>query len=568
MLRRTILLVLMTTPTLAHALDDCSAQLAEIDRQIDTTDESATNVVLAMQMRQTIEQMCFMLDEETMSKMLEGIDEVLKSDLGRMSPAAVPAPKPAAAAARKNPAPEADSGSLIPSSPTGRSLGAHFVDRPEEMGWFNILDIDMFRGNARVLYTSGPHLQQLGLPDWQQYVYVVEMTPDGQATQTMVTSKQAQDHAALALRRGHDEVHFQRGPAERGDPSTLELWSIAGKNRLSSATTPDPMWPDGTKWDWQPFRVATSDGNVLFSTSKANKPDGRSLIAWFEAKPNGDIAGQGSTVRTDKTGEGSWVETNSGGGGLLVRLMANDMNGIETRLSTPIRRQYAGRDIHAIVFGERRLLITSDDARSFQETDALSRKLAWDGDLAPAQDLPPMESSRQTFEQMAMTQAVERDVGAAHEVESLNVGLKRDEMIRPMSDGYVALTIVTADRKLEPPVHGPYLMFFDENEISREVYLNPMAEELDVDLKILAVSPSDDIYVFGTTLGRGIDAFVIKVGKDGGAEAYAAATKNGHNHFEAMIADDTGVWLFGQGTMEGRVAPRIFVERIEFPASH
>jgi hypothetical protein len=567
-LRTTFLLGCLFAPALTYALDDCSAQLAKIDNQLESTDESATNIVLAMQMRQTIEQMCFMLDEETMSKMLEGIDEVLKTDLGRMSPAAVPAPEPATATTRKSSSPKADPGALVPPAPTGRSLGARFIDRPEKMDMFAIWDVDMLGSNARVLYTSGPSLPQLGLPDWQQYIYVVEMTPAGLATQTMVTSKQAQDHAALALRRGHDEIHFQRQGAERGDPSTLELWSVSGQNRLSSAITPAPLWPDGTKWDWQPFRMATSDGNVLFSNSKTNRPDDKSLIAWFEAGPNGDIAGQGSTVRTDQVGEGAWVETDNGGGGLIVRLSANDMSGIETRLATPIKRQFAGRDIHAIVFSEVRLLVTSDDARSAWESDALSRTLAWDGEMAVSQDLAPMERSRQAFEQMAMTQAVAIEVGASREVEYFNVGFKRINMIRPTSNGYVALVKATANRNLDPPVHGPYLLYLDKDEESREVYLNPMAEALNVDLKILAVSRKDDIYVFGTTLGRGVDAYIIRVGKDGTADAYAIVTKTGNNHVEAMLADDTGVWLFGQGTMEGRVAPRLFVERIEFPVSH
>jgi len=559
MLRLTILLVLIGAPTLTHALDDCSEQLAAIDKQLEATDESATNIMLAMQMRQTIEQMCFMLDEETMSKMLEGIDEVLQTDMSGLLATAV---------AEETSPGKADAGALIPSSPTGRSLGARFVDRPEKMDMFAIWDVDVLDGSARVLYTSGPSLPQLGLPDWQQYVYVVEMTPDGTATQTMVTSKQAQDHAALALRRGHDEVHFQRHGAERGDPSTLELWSVSGQNRLSSTTTPNPVWPDGTNWDWQPFRLATSDGNVLFNHSKMTKAGNKSLIAWFEAKPNGDIAGKGSTTRTDKAGEAAWVETDNGGGGLIITLSANDMNGIQTRLHMPIERQIGGRNIHAVVFSETRLLVTSDDASSAWESDALSRTLAWDGEMAVSQDLAPMERNRQAFEQMKMTEAAAREAGAWGVVETLNVGFKRINMVRPTSNGYVALVNTSANRNLDPPVHGPYLLYMDKDEISREVYLNPMAEALNVDLKIMTVAPNDRVDVYGTTLGRGVDAYVIRVGKDGNANAYAKVTKTGNNHVESMIADDSGVWLFGQGTMEGRVAPRLFVERIEFPASN
>ena len=79
------------------------------------------------------------------------------------------------------------------------------------MDQFYIWDTDLRDDKARLLYTSAPSLPQLGLSDWQQYVYVVEMTPDGQATQTMVASRQAQDHIALALRRGHDVTLFNRG---------------------------------------------------------------------------------------------------------------------------------------------------------------------------------------------------------------------------------------------------------------------------------------------------------------------------------------------------------------------
>ena len=565
MLRTTILLALIGAPALAHAVDNCSKHLAEIDKRIGSASTSEYNLNLARQIRQSIEQMCPMLDEKSLARMIDGFDAILGVDMDPAQFAPAFEQQQMAAAPNKSPPPKAQSGNLIPPAPTGRSLGARFIDRPEEMGWFNILDVDVLGDKARVLYTSGPTLQQLGLPDWRQYVYVVEMTPDGKSTQTMVTSKQAQDHAALALRRGHDEILFQRHGAKSGDPSSLELWSVSGKNRLSSAITPAPLWPDGTKWDWKPFRLATSDGNVLFNTTKMTKPGDKSLIAWFEAKPNGDIAGQGSIIRTDKAGEGAWVETDNGGGGLVVMLGANDMTGIETRLRTPIERQIAGRNIHAVVFSEVRLLVTSDDTRSAWESDALSRTLAWDGEMAVSQDLPPMERNRQAFEQMAITESAAIEVGASRDVVSFDVGYKRINMIKPISGGYVALVKTTASRKLDPPVHGPYLLYMDKDEISREAYLNPMAEALDVDLKIMTVSPHDDVYVFGTTMGRGVDAYVIRVGQDGNADAYAKVTKTGNNHVESMIADDTGVWLFGQGTMEGRVAPRLFVERIEFP---
>jgi len=99
-MRTAFLLALIGTPALTYALDDCSEQLAEIDKQLEATDEAATNIMLAMQMRQSIEQMCFMLDDETMSKMLEGVGEVLKTDMGSLPSSAESEPENTRAATR------------------------------------------------------------------------------------------------------------------------------------------------------------------------------------------------------------------------------------------------------------------------------------------------------------------------------------------------------------------------------------------------------------------------------------------------------------------------------------
>ena len=171
----------------------------------------------------------------------------------------------------------------------------------------------MLGETARMLYTTTPSLPQLGLPDWQQYVYVVEIDRNGEATQRLVTSRQAPDHAALALRRGRPELIFERHIDRPGEPATLELWSIADRALLSTRPVPAPPWPGGGTWGWGAFRLATRDGNVLFGSTRRASRNASSTIAWFESAPDGSIVGSGYTARTDISSAAGWFETRNGG---------------------------------------------------------------------------------------------------------------------------------------------------------------------------------------------------------------------------------------------------------------
>ncbi len=560
-------------PTASLALDDCSAELAIFDQRIESTDHPDYNVQLALQMRQGIEQMCSFLDEAALGQMLDNLDEVLPpgpSDPARErrpQPSIVPADdvdraRVASSAPPRQPAAVA---SMFGASSRGRSLAAQFIDRPDNMDMFAIWDMDVHNGNARVLYATTPSTPQFGQPDWQAYVYVVEIDGDGRTAHQKVTSRQASDHAALALRRGHDEIILQRQIDRPNEPATLERWSITRAELLSAVPVPDPAWPDGTRHDWQPFRTATSDGNVFFGGSKTTGTGGNWLVAWFESTPAGTIVGQGSLARPDSTVPSAWFETDNGGGGLTMSISAASERGIESSMDTPIQREIGERRIHAVVAAEKRLLVVNDDGTDAWESMALERQLLWGGDMAIPQDLPPAEMLRQNQAQMLLTRSVAEETGATRTVDSLDVGTKRVEMIKPTSDSYAVLATVRADRSVDPPIHGPYLLHLDHAGGLREVYLNPLAEELDTRFSLLAVSPRDDIYLLGMGAHRGESAHILRLGKDGIVDAYASASDQEGMKIEGLLADESGVWVIGHGMIKERRGPRLWAERLEFP---
>lgn len=560
-------------PSVSQALDDCSAELAIFDQRIENTDRPDYNVQLALQMRQGIEQNCGFLDEQVLGHLLDNLDEILPpgpndAQLQRRAEPSIVPPDDGDGAKVTSSAPPRQSAavpSMSAATSRGRSLAAQFIDRPDNMDMFAIWDMDIHNGNARVLYSTTPSTPQFGLPDWQAYVYVAHIDSGGQATHHLVTSRQASDHAALALRRGHDEIIFQRRIDRPNEPATLERWSIARAELLSAVPVPDPAWPDGTRHDWQPFRTATSDGNVFFGGSKSTSTGGNWLVAWFESAPDGTLVGEGSLTPPDKTVPSAWFETDNGGGGLTVSISAASERGIESSIDTPIRREIADRRIHAVVAAEKRLLVVNDDGTDAWESTALERQLLWGGDMAIPRDLPPAEMLRQNQAQMRLTMSVAAETGASRTVDSLDVGMKRVEMIKPTSDGYAVLATVRADRSADPPIHGPYLLHLDRAGSLREIYLNPLAEKLDTRFTLLAVSPQDDIYLLGMGAHRGESAHVLRLGKDGIVDAYARASDQQGMKIEGLLADDSGVWLIGHGLMKERRGPRLWAERIEFP---
>lgn len=559
---RLLLLPVLLSAMSAQALEDCSESLAQIDRTIDSARQAGQSVGSAVEMRKSVEQTCAYLDQQTLDGMVEALAAMLPMMSSLDSHLAEVKSQEKQAAAQRQPVIEAPL-PVIPES--GRSLGGRLNDRPDQMHQFGIWDMDYYEGKARFLYHTRPTREQFASPDWEFVVYVVEVDRQGNPTQRLLTRRQASDHAALALRRGHDEMLLQRQPAERDGEARLERWSISRRSMLSSAPIPEPVRAGDGRWDRAPFLASTADGNFLFADVKsAPRTATEFSMGWFKVSPSGDLLSQGSLTSGDKTMPGAAVDVRGNGGAMLVAVSAGPGGVIDSRISTPISREAAGRSVQAHVSYEKRLLVVAEDGRSHWQSPALERMLSWDGDLAIPSDLTAQEALAQNRSQMEMMRATELEFDAGRSVASLDIGLKRVEMIKPLhGDRFAALARVSADRKLQPPVHGQYLLTVDEHSVAERLYLNPLADARELKFLTLAVSPSEQIYLLGVQQGSGA-AFVYRVNAEGEFDGYARSAANSSISLEGLVADEDGVWLTGRGFADGKIGDRLWTERLQF----
>lgn len=254
------LLVLSVLPLQAMAQADCSKEIAEIEARMDSGNYPAYNVDMARQMLTSLAPMCGMMDESMKAEFLESFESVLptKSEEERTAERrARSAEAKAARETRKRAALEAERNKppvspVLLAAPTARSVASNLYERDDIMHQFWTWDWDTYEGNLRVLYSTFPSRTQYSLPDWKFHVYVAEMTPGGEITHRLITSKQVNDNFGLALRRGYDEVLFHRkiyAPAQ-GGPATMERWSIPSQRMLSSVDISDlKPWSDADAWN-------------------------------------------------------------------------------------------------------------------------------------------------------------------------------------------------------------------------------------------------------------------------------------------------------------------------------
>lgn len=567
-----VALVMFAPIVMAQA--DCSKEIKEIDERIASGNYPDQNVQVAQQLQGSLQQMCAFLDDATKASFMEQVEDILptKSKEERLAERRARSKELKAqreARKRDKAAAEAQAAlarsDVLSATPTARSNGGQFIDRPDPMYHLWIWDWDTFRDKLRIAYVAFPDRTQLGLPDWKSYIYVVEVAADGAATQHMVTSDQAMfNYGGLAFRRGYDEILFHRRTSEHGKLGTLERWSISGKRQLSTVPAPNPKWPDGSNWDWGPFRVATSDGNVLFSQSRSLRGSDRKVTGWFESSPDGRVLGQGLlSDRSQDYGVSAWFRTNNGGGGLVLDVANYEAEGIRSAVATPVRHEIGGRKIHATVGREKRLLVTNDNAATTWESAAVERDMGWGGELGIPNDLPPNERMNQSNEYLELTRRVADEQDANRSVTYLNVGAVGQQMIKPMRNGYGVLVEVTANRRLQPPIHGPYFLTVDTSGVEKKAYLEPYAEQLNAKFTMLGISENDDVYLHAHSQ-RNQDTYVIRLDREVNPDAWGRTAQGRNIVLEAMAGDAVGAWVFGHAYRDKNKA-RLWVERIEFP---
>lgn len=553
---------------------DCSEEIAEIDRRIATGKYAEMNVTVANSMKSSLSQMCAFMDEGTRASMMEQIEDLLptKSEEERQAERRAKAAKAKAAReARKRERAAAEEAvvrsPVLDAPPTARLTKGQFLERPDAMHSIWIRDWDRYQGKLRILYITSPNRVQAASPNWTNDMYVAEISADGSIEQHRVTSKKEMFvYGGLALRRGHDEVIFHRRSSNYGDTGTLERWSISGSRQLSSMPAPNPGWPGGKSSDWGPFRVPTSDGNVLFVNSRSGTRGEPTELGWFEASPDGQVLGIGSLSDAKHNYSATnWFTARNGGGGILLGRMGADRLAVDTALDTPIRHEIGGRKIQAVVSRESHLLVTNDNSSTAWTSAATERDIRWEGDLAIPQDLPMNEMLAQQNEYMALTEKVANEHDANRGLVSNTNATYTLAMVKPMSTGYGLLANVNANRRLVPPIHGQYVLTVDDQGVQKQAHLLGYAEQLDVKFTILGISERDDVYVLGLSQGRTDKTSVLRLGANGKPKAWGLIPEGQKIRMEGLVPDSNGVWVIGHAYRDDSSKYKVWIGRIEFP---
>lgn len=535
------------------AFAQCRAELAELDRLLESGELNERQVGIVEGMRQSAAYLCSAGQEAKVREMLESVDSILNAP-GIGSP--MPSVSGRSGKTRGKPDRADDRRAQTTARPAAVSPAAsdngQWVDRPEDMLQFWYRDIDRLRDKVRILYSTSPSLEQGRSGTWTANVYVVEITADGKPVQHRVDSRQSLDIVTAALRRGHNQVFAQRHVDGAQEPDRLELWSMPQGNVLSSVAIPAPRSRDGLRPSWSEFRTATFDGNVVFTAvayegGRSETPV--STAALMEVSPQGAIVGQAERrLENSKQQFRHWFPAHSGGAGAALDITRLDEQGLSDLIDSPIHREIAGRKMRAVVRSETRLALTDADTSSMALGPALERDLMWVGDMSIPGDLSASQQLAQNREQMLMMARTEIAAGARRHI----------RLIKPTADGYGMLLRVVGDRRIEPDSNGRHFVEVTAQGEKRSVFLKPAADELGVKFEQFAAADDGTVYLFGDGRSRSgrYDGVILPVLADGELGSAIPVAVPDSVAIDAMISHGSGVWLVGHGMSNtlGKVA--------------
>jgi hypothetical protein len=442
--------------------------------------------------------------------------------------------------------------------------GTHWVQRPDDMVVYWFHDVDQHDDRVRILYSTTPSLQQgQADPDgWRTNVYLVEARADGSVNQRRLFSRN--EHiAALLLRRGHDQVFALRRPEQKGDPQHMELWSTS--DGLVSSSEPAPHLP-GTRGAGSSDltqSIPTDDGN-LFVSFMAGNP---TTVLWYKLSPEGAVLGAGEYAHEGvRLQPGGWFPARGGGIGLSLQFSPDrGVDRLTTDIDTPITRSVGGRTLAAHLAAETRLLVFDGDGKHRWQSPPLERRLTWGGQMQIPNDLPPAENMRQLREQMRTVERTEIDLGARRTLVEISRFKRSTDGIKPVPGGYGVLATTVANRRLEPPAHGPsYLELGEDGRLRREVYLGDIAEELDARFEDFVVD-QDGLLVAGTRRARGAQTQVTRVSLDG--ERQWTRALEAPADIDGIAGAETNVWVFGHSGRGPSTKTLLWLEKVESPAT-
>ena len=196
------------------------------------------------------------------------------------------------------------------------------------------------------------------------------------------------------------------------------------------------------------------------------------------------------------------------------------------------------------------ILTIEDDASIAHQSAVLNRMLMpTQMDMSAMQYMPELE----------------HEFMANRSIESLNVGPHAIPMIQPTGNGYVVLSKFTGSRKRWVPVHGHWLVWVGRDKIEREVYINPLAEDLNVNFITFTVTEGDEVILYGNSKEHTGTDYVVLLDRQGRLKATAAVKQPRNGKIEGMLADSKGVWLYGHGYPTDEFSRfRFWYERVDF----
>ena len=560
----------------ASALEqsECLERLKPIDERIASGLYSAQSVQLAKGARDGFLQMCGFMTDAEFAEVMVALEQMLPADPAIDAERAarqqrmeaemerLDAGREARRAARAQEVPQDVTlppvSAALNGPPAARTVVASFIDRDDSMSMVDILDQDNSTGKLRLLYVGRPSREQARLPSASKHYYVIEGHPDGSYVQHHVTSVPIGRTVTVALRRGYDEIVFQYPVDPPRTETRFERWSISGRTLMSSSDGPVLPW-SGRNWSQTSnhFHLATSDGNVMFF-GFMRKSRKQASVAWLKVSPDGEVLGQGergtanADVRFDTV-----FHTPTGGAGVILQLMALGEDGIESDLETPLIEQVNDVRIRGYVFSERRLLIVGPDGSAAWE-NTVGRSFIWQNmaEVGRNGSLSAMEHAAEATARRAAENGANRSL-----VGPVSGGGRLGE-VRPIGDGFGVL-INEVDVPIgNNKVDRNWLAEYRPDGSFRQTELTAALRHLGAHLAMLDAPNQDTVYVLALGGGEhGSNVLALNSSRE--IVGYGRVRMERAASLNVLIADDSGVWIAGEGRpQQNREA--VWLERLEF----
>ncbi|KAA9134146.1 hypothetical protein F3N42_00970 [Marinihelvus fidelis] len=444
--------------------------------------------------------------------------------------------------------------SLLPLAALAESLP--WVDRPDAMHATVLADVDATADRVRLLYQTMPSMEQRASGNWAINVYLAELYADGRVeNHRLATGQRYFD--ALSLQRGGDGVFVAVMPSVHGGDRVLEYWSAADGSVRSSVVLP-------LLGSAAPGLFPTDDGHffvIVMSARSARGDESNSISVVKYAATGQELARAEWGAVNAASGPAGGYAMPGGGMGVMVNMhLVKGGRALGSSADAVQQFDVGGRIIEARVFAETRLLSFDASGQLAWESPALERELTWGGALAIPQDQPMNVMLAQNEEQMALVSKARLDSGGDRQIEHHVVSGYDD--VQPTANGFSMLVDVSADRDLQPPVHGVRLLELGlDGRVQRELRIEPAAERLQATFEQFLPMADGGLLVAGTRRG-GLDALhVTRLSADGDI-AWTTTPASADVIIEGL-ADAAGTaWVFGQGWNPAANRNQLWAQRV------